>query len=89
MPPKHDDRQGQVRGADTPQPGEVYVQFQQVGKAIKVIAVDAATGTEVAVMGPTSASQSDLEALAVRKLEARLHKESGSGRDAKGRGRLA
>ena len=75
-------------GADTPQPGEIYVQFQQVGKAIKVIAVDAATGTEVTVMGPTSASQSDLEALAVRKLEARLQKEAAE-RAAKGRGRLA
>ena len=87
MPRRHG-RQTQAMGADTPQPGEIYVQFQQVGKAIKVIAVDAATGTEVTVMGPTSASQSDLEALAVRKLEARLQKERAE-RAAKGRGRLA
>ena len=41
-------------------------------------------------MGPTSASQSDLEMLALRKLEARLLKEHDARRAAaKGRGRLA
>ncbi|MGI9385421.1 MAG: DUF6898 family protein [Methyloligellaceae bacterium] len=76
-------------GAQAPQSGEIYLQFQQIGKAIKVIAVDAVTGTEVAVMGPTSASQSDLAALAVRKLETRLRKERGEPRAIKGRGQLA
>lgn len=89
MPP---DRIRQTRPTDSeaPQPGEIYVQFQQIGKAIKVIAVDAQTGTEVVVMGPTSASQSDLKMLALRKLEARLLKEHDARRAAaKGRGRLA
>ncbi len=58
-----------------PQPGEIYFEFRQVGKAIRVTAVDADSGTEVVVMGPASAAQSDLQDLAQRKLEARLAKE--------------
>ncbi len=41
---------------------------------MRVTAVDAATGLEVVIMGPVSASQSDLQRLALRKLEAQLEK---------------
>ena len=39
---------------------------------MKVSAIDAATGTEVSVMGPATASQADLQRLALQKLQARL-----------------
>ena len=58
-----------------PQPREVYFEFMSIGATVKVVAIDAATGTEVTVMGPASAAQADLERLAVRKLEARLARE--------------
>jgi Domain of unknown function (DUF6898) len=40
---------------------------------VKVSAIDAATGLEVSVMGPASASQADLKRLALQKLNARLN----------------
>jgi hypothetical protein len=39
---------------------------------VKVAAIDAATGTEVTVIGPAGARQADLERLALQKLMARL-----------------
>jgi hypothetical protein len=53
-------------------PREVYFEFISIGSVVKVVAIDAATGTEVSVMGPASAAQSDLERLALGKLRARL-----------------
>ncbi len=61
------------RRADSrPRAGEVYIEFTQIGKSVRVVAVDATTGIEVTVVGPTSASQADLERLAVAKLKRRL-----------------
>ena len=60
--------------------GEIYIEYKQVGQAMKVIAVDAATGTEVTIMGPASAAQTDLQRIAVRKLQAQLEKDSGKGK---------
>ena len=57
------------------EPREVYFEFIAIGSAVKVVAIDAATGTEVTVMGPASAAQSDLERLALAKLKARLARE--------------
>jgi hypothetical protein len=51
---------------------QVYFEFTSVGAVTKVVAIDAATGIEVTVMGPTSASRSDLERLALQKLKTRL-----------------
>ncbi len=53
-------------------PGEVYFGFTRVGGAVRVAAIDAATGIEVVVMGPASAAQADLQKLALAKLKARL-----------------
>ena len=53
-------------------PGEVYFEFTPYGRSVKVAAIDAATGTEVSVIGPASASQADLQQLALQKLKARL-----------------
>ena len=52
--------------------GEIYIEYKQVGQTMKVTAVDAATGVEVVIMGPASASQADLQKVAVRKLEMQL-----------------
>ena len=57
-------------------PNEVYFEFVPVGGAVKVSAIDAATAIEVSVMGPVTASQADLQRLALRKLKARLARET-------------
>ena len=56
-------------------PREVYFEFTAIGSTVKVVAIDAATGTDVTVMGPAGAAQSDLERLALAKLKARLARE--------------
>ena len=57
-------------------PREVYFEFVSIGTSVKVVAIDAATGTEVSVIGPVSAAQSDLQRLALGKLKARLAREA-------------
>jgi hypothetical protein len=52
--------------------GEVYFEFTAIGRTVKVSALDAATGIEVSVVGPASASQADLQRLALQKLKARI-----------------
>jgi uncharacterized protein DUF6898 len=52
--------------------GEVYFEFTPIGRSVKVSAIDAATSIEVTVIGPATASQADLQRLALRKLEARI-----------------
>lgn len=47
----------------------VIVEFRPVGNAIKVVAVDPETGTEVSIVGSLSATQQELTDLAVRKLD--------------------
>ena len=51
---------------------EIYFEFVAIGRQVKVSAIDAATGTEVSVMGPATASRADLQRLALQKLQARL-----------------
>jgi hypothetical protein len=65
------------RPGGEPRPGEIYIEFQQVGNAVKVTAVDAASGEEVSIMGPPSAARTDLQKLAVKKLKNKLG-QSGS-----------
>lgn len=48
--------------------GEIYLEFVPVGKMVRVVAVDAATGTEATIVGPHNAARTDLERIAVRKL---------------------
>jgi uncharacterized protein DUF6898 len=55
-------------------PLDVYFEFTAIGTTVKVVAIDAASGTEVSVIGPANAAQSDLERLALSKLRARLAK---------------
>jgi hypothetical protein len=58
-----------------PEEHEVYFEFVTLGNAVKVTAIDSVTATEVSVMGPANAAKSDLERLALRKLQARLKRE--------------
>lgn len=55
---------------------EFYVEYKQVGQAMKVTAVDAETGVEVVIMGPISAAQTHLQKIAIQKLEMQLKKHS-------------
>jgi hypothetical protein len=55
-----------------PKSGEVYFEFTAIGRNVKVAAIDAATGIEISVLGPVTASQADLQRLALQKLRARL-----------------
>ncbi|MEC9369289.1 MAG: serine hydroxymethyltransferase [Pseudomonadota bacterium] len=59
--------------------GETYIEFKQVGQVMRVSAIDAATGTEVVIMGPASASPGDLQKVAVAKLRRRLEQDRQSG----------
>lgn len=51
---------------------EVLFEFTAIGAVMKVAAIDAATGIEVTVMGPTHASRADLQKIALAKLQKRL-----------------
>jgi hypothetical protein len=51
---------------------EIYFEFTAIGGSVRVAAIDAATGIEVAAIGPASAARADLEQLALAKLKARL-----------------
>jgi len=61
-------------GSDEKTRGEAYIEFKQVGQAMKVTAVDAETGIEVVIMGPASASRNDLQRVALQKLKAQIKK---------------
>lgn len=56
----------------SPRSGEVYFEFTPVGRQVRVAAVDATTGVEVIVMGPVTASNDQLQTIALRKLQMRL-----------------
>jgi hypothetical protein len=56
---------------------EVYFEITVVGGHAKVTAIDGVTGTEVMVLGPANAAESELKRLAVAKLRARLARPSG------------
>lgn len=54
---------------------EVLVEFQQIGNAVKVTAVDTKTMVEVSIMGPASAGEELLKRNAVNKLNYVLSKK--------------
>ena len=75
MPPdKPDDNQGKDGRAGTRK--EIYIEYKQVGQAMKVTAIDAETGLEAVIMGPVSAAQTHLQKIAIQKLEMQLKKNS-------------
>jgi hypothetical protein len=60
---------GEAAG-DTPR--DVLFEFTVVGSSVRVVAIDAASGIEITVVGPARAARADLERLALAKLKARL-----------------
>ncbi len=55
---------------------EVIFEFTPVGGSVKVTAIDAATGTEVSVVGPAGpAAHRELERVALLKLQQRMMRE--------------
>ena len=55
--------------------GQAIVEFRRIGAALKVIAIDPATGTEVSMVGDPRLSRQELARLAVRKLQYVLQKQ--------------
>jgi len=53
---------------------EIYLEFIPVGNSVKVVAVDAATGLEVSIVGLVTAARRTLEQNAIKKLEFMLAK---------------
>ncbi len=75
MPPDEPDKGLEKDdGADARR--EIYIEYKQVGQAMKVTAIDAETGLEVVIMGPASAAQTHLQKIAVQKLEMQLKKHT-------------
>ena len=52
------------------------VEFQTIGNAVKVSALDPITLVEVSIIGPTNATEAELSRLAVQKLEYMLLKRA-------------
>jgi hypothetical protein len=61
----------------------VFFELTVLGDVARMAAVDEATGTEAVVVGPARAARSDLEALALRKLERLLEKRPAEARRGK------
>ncbi|MEX2454743.1 MAG: hypothetical protein WD470_08560 [Rhodospirillaceae bacterium] len=59
--------------------GEIILEFQQIGNAVKVTAVDSATLVEVSIVGPASAGQKVLKRNAINKLRYVLFKRNNAG----------
>lgn len=55
---------------------EVLIEFQQIGNAVKVTAMDTKTMVEVSIMGPTSAGEETLKRNAINKLNYVLSKKN-------------
>ncbi len=60
--------------------GVIY-EFQQRGNYMRVAAVDVASGAEGWIVGPANAAESDLKALALRKLHYVMKRDQGRARD--------
>ncbi|MBL8599121.1 MAG: hypothetical protein JNL14_15415 [Devosia sp.] len=58
-------------------PTEVYFEFTQIGAQMRVAAIDAATGTEVIIIAPVSATQIQMQNLALAKLKRRMEQGGG------------
>ena len=55
---------------------EVYFEFRQLGGQMRVAAIDAKTGIEVIVIAPVTASQIQMQNLALAKLRRRLESQN-------------
>ncbi len=59
-------------------PAEVLFEMRRIGAYVKVSAIDAASGTEVSIVGDVRAGEVMLKRTALRKLEYVLSKQSNS-----------
>lgn len=75
MPPDEPDKP-EDNGGSADKRNEIYIEYKQVGQAMKVTAICAETGLEVVIMGPASAAHTHLQKIAVQKLEMQLKKEA-------------
>ena len=66
------------RRAPSGQPGEIILEYFPIGKMVRVVAVDVASGLETVIVGPATASRADLERVAVRKLQMMLARSRSS-----------
>ncbi len=58
---------------------EVLFEMRRIGAYVKVSAIDAATGTEISIVGDAAAGELRLKQTALRKLEYVLNKNAKSG----------
>jgi hypothetical protein len=59
------------------QPREILFEFKQIGRSVKVTAIDAKTGTEASIVGPAGGSELELKRLALAKLKYVMAKQGG------------
>jgi len=57
------------------EPDDVIFEYVQMGNSTRVVAVDAATGTEITIQVPTNLSSSDMQFIALKKLMYVLDKQ--------------
>ncbi|MEM8877797.1 MAG: hypothetical protein AAGD23_07980 [Pseudomonadota bacterium] len=48
---------------------EVILEYTAVGRSLKVVAIDAKTGLEATIIAPSGTPRSEIDRVAVRKLE--------------------
>jgi hypothetical protein len=56
----------------SPSPTEVFFEFTQLGGQMRVAAIDAKTGIEVIVIAPVTATQVQMQNIALAKLRRRM-----------------
>lgn len=61
---------------DKSSPGNVLFEFSPVGGQMRVVAIDEATGIEVVLIAPLTATQPQMQQLALAKLKRRLSEKS-------------
>ena len=61
-----------MAGSRPPGPGKIFFEFTQVGQQMRVAAIDEATGTEVVVVAPLTATQLQMQTIAEAKLRRRM-----------------
>lgn len=64
-----------MAGPDNRPSGRVLFEFTQLGQQMRVAAIDEATGTEVVVIAPVTATPFQMQQLALGKLRRKLGQE--------------
>ncbi len=57
---------------------EVLFEFTSIGQQVRVVALDPETGIEVVIVAPQTATQVQMQKIAMAKLERRLERENRS-----------